>query len=221
MLALGDPPRTYKRGMTIRAANVVPTGFFVQLEGWAIASTILPDGGRQILKVHLPGDALGTPSMAVTHTVEMLTALTSTTVSAISFERFGRLIEQHPRIGITFMLSIQRERIALMDQLASVGRTSAESRIAALFCDLLERLEPAGLVSDSSFMLPMTQEEIGDVTGLSGVHVNRTLREFKERGLIVREGKTLTILDRDELSALASRPVRRLARDAPWVPASR
>jgi CRP/FNR family transcriptional regulator, anaerobic regulatory protein len=221
IIALGDGPIAFRKRTTIRPEGIVPTDFFLLLEGWAKASIILPDGSRQIAKVHLPGDALGTPSMCLTRTVEKLTAITPVLVSEVPFERFGRLFEDHPRLAANFMLSVQRERVALMDQLASLGRTPAEPRVAALLIDLLERLEPIGLAANCSYRLPLTQEQLGDITGLTSVHINRTLRDLRTRGLIAQQGQRMTILDRHKLTELAARPPRTLSYEAPWVPAAR
>ncbi|MDV3457266.1 Crp/Fnr family transcriptional regulator [Sphingomonas sp. HF-S4] len=221
IVALGNPALAFEKRATIRPEGIVPTSFFLLLEGWAKASIILPDGSRQIVKVHLPGDALGTPSMCVTRTVEILTAITPVFVSEVPFERFGKLFEDHPRIAAQFMLTSQLERVALMDQLASVGRTSAEARVASLLIDLLERLEAIGLASNGMYRLPLTQEQLGDITGLTSVHINRTLRDLRARGLIAQQGQHMTILDRQKLGELAARPVRTLNYDAPWVPAGR
>lgn len=219
--ALADEPRRYARNQVIRSEGRVGDGFFLLFEGWAAASVSLPDGGRQILKVHLPGDALGTPSMSVALTAETLTALTPAVVCSVSFERFGRLVDAHPRVAAFFLLSVQRERVALMDQLASMGRTSAECRLAALLVDLIERLEPLGLVDGDRFTACLTQDEMGDVLGLTGVHINRTMRELEHRGLIARERQCITVLDRPGLVRLAARPQRDLRADLGWLPTAR
>lgn len=219
--ALADEPRRYTRNQVIRSEGCAGDGFFLLFDGWAAASVSLPDGGRQILKVHLPGDALGTPSMSVALTAETLTALTPALVGSVSFKRFGRLLEAHPRVAAFFLLSVQRERVALMDQLASMGRTSAECRLAALLVDLMERLEPLGLVEDERFTACLTQDEMGDVLGLTGVHINRTMRELEHRRLIERRRHHIMVLDRPGLVRLAARPQRDLRTDLGWLPAAR
>ncbi|MGJ3629137.1 helix-turn-helix domain-containing protein [Sphingomonas sp. MMS24-JH45] len=62
---------------------------------------------------------------------------------------------------------------------------------------------------------------MGNSTGLTPVHVNRTLRRLKELGLLDRKGRKITILDRPGLDALASR--RRIARRSKldWLPPTR
>jgi len=43
--------------------------------------------------------------------------------------------------------------------------------------------------------LPLTQIELGDATGLSSVHVNRTMKELRRQGLIETNGGIHGILD--------------------------
>ena len=48
------------------------------------------------------------------------------------------------------------------------------------------RLKVAGLGEQTGYQLPMTQEQLGDATGLTSVHVNRTLKLLEADGLIER-----------------------------------
>jgi CRP-like cAMP-binding protein len=59
-----------------------------------------------------------------------------------------------------------------------------------------------GLVNRNRFNVPFTQRNLADACGLSNVHVNRTLQELRTRGLIVWEGRTVTILKRDDLESV-------------------
>jgi DNA-binding Lrp family transcriptional regulator len=52
-----------------------------------------------------------------------------------------------------------------------------------------------GLTDGAAFRLPLTQVELGDTLGLTPVHVNRILKEFRERGLITIERNVLDLLD--------------------------
>ncbi|WP_170842052.1 Crp/Fnr family transcriptional regulator [Sphingomonas gellani] len=157
----------------------------------------------------------------MTHTAEALTAITPVSVSAVSFDRFGSLLAQHPRVAAQFLLNVQRERVALMDQLSAMRRTSAQSRLAAFLTDLLERLGRLAAVKEDSFTMRLTQEQIGDVLGLTSVHVNRLLRDLEELGLIARDRQVVRILDRQALVRLAVRPHRTLRTDLPWLPPHR
>lgn len=219
--ALGEAPRHFKRNALIRAEGVPATSFFLLVDGWVSSALTMPDGSRQILKVHLPGDALGTPSMCMVRTVEELTALTYAIVINVPLERFGQLFESHPRLAARFLLSVQLERVALMDRIASISHTSGQARVAAFILDLTERLEPLGMVHNGSFHMVLTQEQVGDVVGLTTVHTNRSLRAIEKLGLIARSGQRFTIIDREGLESLAARPRRERLSGQSWLPQPR
>ncbi|WP_306286341.1 helix-turn-helix domain-containing protein [Sphingomonas sp. Ant20] len=61
-----------------------------------------------------------------------------------------------------------------------------------------------GLVQDDSFVLPLTQVDIGEATGLTNVHVNRVLRTLRERGLLKFNNRRAVILDRNGLASLGN-----------------
>ncbi len=52
-----------------------------------------------------------------------------------------------------------------------------------------------GLTQNGSCDFPLTQTDIADATGLTAVHVNRTLQELRRDDLIVIERRQLTIPD--------------------------
>lgn len=218
---LAKPAREYPRHGIIRREGESASEFYLLADGWVASSVTMPDGGRQIMKVHLPGDALGTPSMSTDNAVETLVALTPVVVAAVTFESFGRLIAEHPRIATLFLLSVQRERVALMDWLSSIGRTKAEARLAALLIDLFRRLEQVGAVQDQSFKLLLTQEQIGDAIGMTAVHANRMFKELEADGLIARDHQQLTICNYEGLKRLAALPVRKLRTHLDWLPTAR
>jgi len=95
------------------------------------------------------------------------------------------------------MSSIQREWAL------NLGRRDALERVAHVICELFERLKVVGLVERSSFAFPITQMDMADATGLSVVHVNRTLQELRASGLITLRDRNLTIHDFQTLSNTA------------------
>jgi hypothetical protein len=71
--------------------------------------------------------------------------------------------------------------------------------MAHLLCETFVRLRAVGLTRGTECEFPLTQIELGEVTGLSSVHVNRTLQQLRAEELIVLKDRTLTIPDLDAL----------------------
>ena len=214
---MGEPPIRLARHAVLRREGESPRYIYLLLDGWIASSVLLPGGDRQITKFHLPGDLLGTPSMCLERTADTLTALTPASVSRVSLTAFGELFQRSPHFAAAMLLSIQRERVALMDRLAAVGRTPALARVAALLLDLTERLGALGGDEVSEFELPVTQEQIGDHLGLTAVHVNRIFRQLVDTGLIARHRQRVTLLDRVRLKSISGRQERVPAQDVSWL----
>ena len=103
--------------------------------------------------------------------------------------------------------------------IGSIGRTSARARVASLLCDIYRRLRILGF-ADGGIQLPLTQEDIGDATGLTAVHVNRMMRSLAEDGIIERSGNHMRILDEDRL-CIEANFLDRSELDTGWLPQPR
>lgn len=215
---LQGPSFKIGRGQTIRSLGDEVTEAYFLLEGWVLSSVGLAGGDRQIVKIHLPGDMLGSPSLVLRKAAETLTAVTPATLTKVSLKGFGRLFYDAPRLAAAFFMSCQQERVVLMDRITSVGRTRAAQRLAAFLLHLHDRLRVIAPEQDAAFHLPLTQEQIGDTIGLTSVHVNRTFREFDAMGIVHRRGHMIELRDFDALRRLAAVPAREWVRFPDWLP---
>ena len=72
---------------------------------------------------------------------------------------------------------------------------TALQRVAHFICEMNARLLAIGASDGNSFLLAMTQSELGEVCGLTNVHVNRVLRQLRERGMLTLRSSQVTIHD--------------------------
>lgn len=216
--SLAGPVQPVARHRAIRREGDRLESVYLLVEGWALSSMTLADGSRQILKIHLPGDVLGAPSIGLDAAAETLTALTPAQVRAISLPALGSIFTRMPHMAALMFLSAQQERLILMDRLCSVGRTSAECRLAALLVHLHDRLRVIRPQMGAKFDHPLTQEQIGDVIGLTAVHVNRVFRTLEDKRLILRDGHVIELVDLEALRRLSGVPARRPTVDLSWLP---
>ena len=219
--ALEDAERTVPRGAVLRAEQSPAREVFVVRRGWLYSSVLLPDGNRQILTLHLPCELAGETALCWNTSAFSLVAATDAVVGVIDRAALRGLFERHPRLGLLLMALAQADRAALADRLASVGRTPAKARIAALILDVLRRLRANGDPTGDSVPMPLTQEEIGDATGLTAVHVNRMMRELAENGLIARANGRIRILDEDRLAEVSNHVDRYASIDTSWLAGAR
>jgi len=173
------------------------------LEGWACRYKTLEDGRRQITAFLVPGDMCDMRMFILKEMDHSIAALTPLRLAEIPGDIILELSDNHPRLGRALWWSSLVEEAITREWVTNLGQREAIERLSHLFCELYLRLKGAGVADAPSFELPVTQEQLGDAAGLSTVHVNRTLQEMREQGLIVLKGKVLTILDLDALSTVA------------------
>ena len=117
------------------------------------------------------------------HGVQMLTA---GKIAMIAREEISRVAFERPAIGRAMWIDTLVDAAIFREWVANIGRRDAETRIAHLLCEFAVRLKVAGLGEQTNYELPMTQEQLADATGLTPVHVNRTLQHLGAIGLIER-----------------------------------
>ena len=220
LAALDEHERTVPRGTVLRAEHATAREFYIVRRGWLYSSMLLFDGNRQILSLHLPGEFAGDTGLPWDKAPFSIVAATDAVVRVIDKAALRTLFAEQPRIGAMLMMVAQIERVVLADRLASIGRTSAKSRVAALLVDILRRLRAGGEPVDEGMALPLTQEEIGDATGLTAVHVNRMMRQLGDDGLIVRSNGRVRVADEAQLAGVGSHVDRYAAVDVSWLPAA-
>ena len=217
---LEEQDRTFRRGSVVISESGSARELFIVRSGWLHSSVVLGNGSRQIMRFHFQGDILGLPLLAFEDSPETVTAVTDAVLCPFSRERLAAIIAEHPRVAALLLSMAVAGRVALADRLASIGRTSARARVSSLLCELYRRLRLLGLADDGGIPLPLTQEDIGDATGLTAVHVNRMMRGLAEDGLIDRIGGQLHILDEARLCVEANY-VDRNALETSWLPQPR
>ena len=216
---LATERRRFRRHEVIRAHGDPAKEIFFLVEGWVACCVHSATGGEQIVKVHLPGDMLGSPSLALSRAAESLVALTRVTVDVIPSDRLGKLFVQAPRLSAAMFLSAQQERIWLMDRLMSIGRTNAVQRLAGFLYSIHQRLCVIDPGSSTKFELPLSQRELANVLGITTVHTNRTLAQLEKTALVSRLARWIIIEDVGGLRRLSCLPDREFQRMPPWLSA--
>ncbi|MGE5723275.1 MAG: Crp/Fnr family transcriptional regulator, partial [Sphingomonadales bacterium] len=130
-------------------------------------------------------------------------AITPLQAAEIGGDEFEQLLQDHPRIAQALYwdelvkIAIQREWTV------NLGQRSAYERIAHLLCESYLRLRAVGLAQEHGCPFPLTQVDLADATGLTAVHVNRTLQELRKDGVIELYGRKLHIPSLQRLKSAA------------------
>ncbi len=173
------------------------------VEGIAGRYAESPNGHRQITSVYIPGDMADLPSVVSPRSAWGLSTLTRSTILRIPHTQVRQLAAAHPGVAEAFWRDCVADGSIFSEWVMNVGRRDALSRIAHLLCELAIRSEQAGIGDQQSYPLKITQATLADATGLTGVHVNRTLRQLKELLIVMFDAGTVTIQNWGELVGIA------------------
>jgi CRP-like cAMP-binding protein len=176
---------------------------FILCSGVVSRYKVLTDGKRQVLNLGLPGDLIGFPSCLFEVAVNSVASLTDVELSPVPFDSLFSLFTRFPRLGTALFWAAACEAAIYGEHLVNLGRRSAYERLAHLLLELLVRLRSVGLADKLSYAMPLTQELMADVLGLSEPHINRMIRCLREEGLATIEDQRVVIHDLGSLSSLA------------------
>ncbi len=200
----------------IGPAGTVP----ILLVGFAYRFKMLSDGRRQIQSLFVSGDICRhIYGFLLEQGDEGLRTLTPSIVATVPAAALLEVMDQHPRVARAIWANSAADEVMLRERVVSLGRRTAYGRMAHLFCETFLRLRAVGQVSGQTCDLPLTQMDLGDLMGLSTVHVNRVLQQLRRDGLIAFKGSQLTIADLPALCRVADLNPWSLNLEAPGEPA--
>jgi CRP-like cAMP-binding protein len=180
-----------------------PTESTLLLEGMAARYKLLRNGKRQITALHIAGDFVDLHSFLQKKMDHSIVTLTPCKVGLVPHTSLREITEKHLHLGRLLWLNTVIDAAIHREWLVAMGRRPALNQLAHLLCELFLRLQTVGLTQDMSFELPLTQGELGDVLGLSTVHVNRIVQQLRAKELVTWRGETVTIEDWPRMQELA------------------
>jgi CRP-like cAMP-binding protein len=186
LLNLPHKARTVERHGFIVRERENATHSCVMLSGFAIRHKIVVNGSRQIVAVHMKGDVVDLQNSFLRVADHSVQALTESEVAFIPREAVKKLAFERPNVGMAMWHDTLVDGSVFREWIANLGRRDAVTRIAHRLCEFSLRLKVAGLGEATNYELPMSQEQIADCTGLTPVHVNRSLKALEAKNLITR-----------------------------------
>jgi CRP-like cAMP-binding protein len=196
--------RAFRKDQDIARFGDRPSQCCFLLDGWMIRYKLLTNGRRQIVQVAVPGDL---PDVQTLHLEVMdhnLGTLSDCILALVQHSAMRSLIGHHPRLGSAFWRETLIDGAISREWVVNTGSRDALGRVAHLLCEVFTRMEAVGLTTGKSMSFPMTQEVLAQATGLSPVHINRTLMTMRGSNLITLHHGSLTMTDYDAMVAASS-----------------
>jgi len=181
-----------------------PREIYNLLSGWVALYRILESGKRQILKIAQPGAFLAYQAKLDDPMLHSAVCISDVSVCIFPRRTFPSLLEQHPALRGKLAGILSQDVIQGQDLLTNIGGRSGIERVAHfLFQIYLQRCPRQQGSNEDIQAIPLTQEMIGDALGFTPVHINRIMRQLRERRLAMLHKGMLKVLNFEGLREMA------------------
>ncbi|GGL63222.1 Crp/Fnr family transcriptional regulator [Wenxinia marina] len=154
-------------------------------------------GNRQIVSIQVPGDFVdlhGLPLKQLDHDV---VAMGPARVALFEHDDLERLMGDDAEYARALWSLTMIDASISRHWTFRMGQLRALAGMANFLCEMQIRLQLCGRADGSTpFALPWTQGELGQICGMSVVHVNRVLRDLREAGIATVRNGEATMHDR-------------------------
>ncbi|MEA3252820.1 MAG: Crp/Fnr family transcriptional regulator [Pseudomonadota bacterium] len=167
--------------------------------GWAYTCRDNLDGNRQVVDILLPGDILGLRELTFATHLSHARMLTEGVICPFPHHRIVDIIESSTPLTIALMASLSRQESMLSERMLMSVHRSARSRIAHFFVETFTRLSRVRTIEMGCFYLPISQKVLGEILGLTSVHISRSLSALERDHVLIKHRDHVEILDREKL----------------------
>ena len=184
----------------------------ILVQGFAYRFRVTDAGSRQILGLYVPGDPLDLDHLYLPVADDTLQAVRECVLACIRHKTLRELMAERQAVAAAITRVMLVASSIFREWTLNVGRRDARARIAHLLCELCVRLEAQNF-DFANTPLPLSQEQIADATGLTAIHVNRTLKSLSAEKLIQRKGASVMLRHPASLQHVAGFDARYLHRE--------
>ncbi len=175
-------------------------GLFFIIDGKVKLVKMTKNGGEQILHILKRGEVFAEvvlfdkgqyPATAV--------ALEESKIGLIKHEKMDELIQKKPQIAIKLLKVMSKRLRRAQEKIRNFGLKNAASRLASIIIYLMDE-HGQKENNQITINLPLTQEELSNMAGVSRETISRILTEFEEKGFIDVGRKQIIVKNADKLN---------------------
>lgn len=192
-------PLIIKKGSLLFYEDGVPTGIFQIKKGKAKKFKRSFSGAEQIFYIYTTGDVLGYHALfGEERYQDSCEALEDLEVNFIAKDVFLQILQDIPALQRTFIKNIGHEFGVLANIIAVLAQKNQNARLAINLLILENRFQK----HYKSGGIDITREDLANIIGTSSESLGRSLKQFKEEGIIRVEKRTIFIINRDSVFQL-------------------
>jgi len=201
---LQGSPKRVRKGEVIKS-DTCNNGMLLAIQdGWACSCRLTKDGDRQIIDLYLPGDIVGLRDYQQSGRFDEIIMLTEGLIIPAPKNKIDKAMEGNSKLIHAFLGAAMYQSNIMADRLNNLISHDATTRIAYFILELHARLHLSHPEARDIFF-PLSQQVIGDLLGMTNVHVCRCLNHLESLELLHRdkEARNIKILNYEELLSLA------------------
>ncbi|WP_372751450.1 Crp/Fnr family transcriptional regulator [Labilibaculum sp.] len=126
------------------------------------------------------------------------TALTETDVCFVELSAFKEFLATNSNFAFEIIKELCKNELGHFDHCVSQVQKQSQGRIAEGICFFADKI-----FNESIFELPLSRQELGDLTGNSRESVSRILTNLNNDKVISLKGKTIEILNMERLKGIS------------------
>ncbi|MGI0523020.1 Crp/Fnr family transcriptional regulator [Rhizobium giardinii] len=195
--------RWFAAGEDLVVQGTRPSYSTLLVDGFAARYKVLENGHRQITAIHIAGDFVDLHAFQLKTMDHGILALSPCHVAFADHSELKMLTETEPHLTRMLWLSTVIDGAIHREWIVAMGRKSAKSQLAHIFCELFVRLQVVRRTDDQSYIFPLSQAVLADVLGLSLVHLNKTLQKLRQEDVLTWSNRVITVLDWQRLQGVA------------------
>lgn len=194
---------TVPAGSTFFREGDPASAFFVLETGSVKLTQVTPEGHQVVLRLAGPGDAFGGIAAfgGITYPV---TAEAVTAAAALEWRGpvMAGLMERHPRLALNALQFVAGRLHELQVQYRQLATEKVERRVARA---LLRLVQQAGRRVDSGVLidLPLSRDDIAQMTGTTLYTVSRIISHFEASGIVEAGRQRMVIRNPHRLVEIA------------------
>lgn len=173
------------------------------LDGYCYGQKDDGEGNCQIVSLAIAGDTIGLEHFYLQTSDHNMRALTAVDVAMVPLSAVQQLAVRRPTIAHALGVHQAVNHAIAREWLVNIGGRDGLRRVAHFLCEFAVRCDAGEGRTDAGYELPMSQEQIGQATGLTAVHVNRMLKTLHAAGLIERSWRNVVFPNWEGLRDLA------------------
>lgn len=197
----------YRRTTISRGRSIIEAGrdvdtVYIISTGWAVARLSIDTGDTQILDILGPGSMAGLSRLEdAPNPAYSAIALQDVQAYPIEVAKLRDLCANDETLGLWLSDTQSHEAKRAQRHIAALGRLPARGRLAFALLRILDVAQQTGENAvDTQIRLPMTQEEIGNMLGLTNVSISKLMSAFRKEGMIDYGRNRVLVHDIDALS---------------------